>query len=325
MGGRRALRISCSDLAFSRNLKKNNVKTVSFNADGNILVSGSNDKQIKLWDWKTGIPRLTFESGHEYLCHSFRAKTMAYTDDRILITCVGDGQVRHARISEFGVKTRLMAKHQGSPHLIYACGEDGLVQHIDLTTAVATELLRCQPIGGCRVWNLVIPLYAIAIDPRNLNVFAVVGSDQYARLYDIRKYKCHGSTNFGRPIDYFYRPHVIVNTNDIFRKICLAFLDQSELLVSYRDNSVYLFTQDMGLGNNPVPSSPSSACSEANGKATPQSMWLADPAMAKYTFGRRKAENLFVSMKEHILLVDCIESHPYTAVLASSGADGIKI
>ncbi|KAK8628109.1 hypothetical protein V6N13_063821 [Hibiscus sabdariffa] len=30
-------------------------------------------------------------------------------------------------------------------------------------------------------------------------------------------------------------------------------------------------------------------------------------------------------MKEHILEVDCIESHPHTAVLASSGADGMKI
>ncbi|KAK8628119.1 hypothetical protein V6N13_063831 [Hibiscus sabdariffa] len=30
-------------------------------------------------------------------------------------------------------------------------------------------------------------------------------------------------------------------------------------------------------------------------------------------------------MKEHILEVDCIESHPHTTVLASSGADGIKI
>ncbi|KAK8628122.1 hypothetical protein V6N13_063834 [Hibiscus sabdariffa] len=30
-------------------------------------------------------------------------------------------------------------------------------------------------------------------------------------------------------------------------------------------------------------------------------------------------------MKEHILEVDWIESHPHTVVLASSGADGIKI
>ncbi|KAK8628145.1 hypothetical protein V6N13_063857 [Hibiscus sabdariffa] len=114
-------------------------------------------------------------------------KSWLYTDDRILITWARDGQVRHARILECGVKTRLLAKHQGNAY--------------------------------------------------------VVGSDQYARLYDIRKFKCHGSTDFGRPIYYFY---------------------------PLKGNSVYLFTHDMGLGNKPVPYSPSSACSEANGKAIPQ-------------------------------------------------------
>ncbi|KAK8553056.1 hypothetical protein V6N13_055833 [Hibiscus sabdariffa] len=193
-------------LAASQKLEKNYVKTVSFNADGNILVSGSQGKRIMLWDWEIGIRKLTFESGRGDLWHGFQAKIMPYTDDRSLITCGGDGQVRHAQISKCGVETMLLAKHQcnasdlafepGSPHLIYTCGEDGLVQHIYLRTAAATELLRCQPIRGCRVRNPVIPLYAIAIDPRNPNIFAVVGSDQYARLYDIHKYKCGGSTDF---------------------------------------------------------------------------------------------------------------------------------
>ncbi|KAK8577084.1 hypothetical protein V6N13_122079 [Hibiscus sabdariffa] len=51
-------------LDVSNKLEKNYVKTVSFNADGNILVYGSVDKQIMLWDWEAGIPRLTFESSH---------------------------------------------------------------------------------------------------------------------------------------------------------------------------------------------------------------------------------------------------------------------
>ncbi|KAK8577075.1 hypothetical protein V6N13_122070 [Hibiscus sabdariffa] len=168
--------------------------------------------------------------------------------------CYGNrkmGFQAYFRVESWGFMARLLAKHQrdasdpafepGRPHLIYTCGEDRLVQHIYPRTEAATELLRCQPICGCSVRTPVIPLYAIAIDPRNLNVFAVVGLDQYAHLYDIRKYKCGGSNDFGQPIDYFYPPHVIVNTNGIFRRTCLASLDQSELLVS-----------------------------EANGKGTPQ-------------------------------------------------------
>lgn len=89
-------------LEFLRKLDKNRgcVNTVSFNADGNILVSGSDDKRIILWDWETGVAKLTFQSGH--LSNVFQAKIMPYTDDRSLITCAADGQVnilfRHAAI-----------------------------------------------------------------------------------------------------------------------------------------------------------------------------------------------------------------------------------
>ncbi|KAK8628132.1 hypothetical protein V6N13_063844 [Hibiscus sabdariffa] len=145
---------------------------------------------------------------------------------------------------------------------------------IDLRIEAATELLRCQPIGGCSVQNSIIPLYAIAIDPRNPNLFAVVGLYQYARPYDICKYKYGGLTDFGQPIDYFYPPH------------------------------------DMGLGHNPVPFSPSSSCCEANGNVY---IW------------KKKGGELVGAKKEHVLEVDCIEPHPHTTVLASSGADGIKI
>lgn len=49
-------------------------------------------------------------------------------------------QVRHAQILECEVTTKLLGKHQGrvhklavepgSPHILYTCGEDGLVQHV---------------------------------------------------------------------------------------------------------------------------------------------------------------------------------------------------
>lgn len=49
-------------------------------------------------------------------------------------------QVRHAQISECGVETKVLAKHEGrvhklaiepgSPHILYTCGEDGLVHHV---------------------------------------------------------------------------------------------------------------------------------------------------------------------------------------------------
>lgn len=67
------------------------VNTVSFNAAGDILVSGSDDRRIILWDWETGEIKLSFHSGHHN--NVFQAKIMPYTDDRSIVTCAADGQV----------------------------------------------------------------------------------------------------------------------------------------------------------------------------------------------------------------------------------------
>lgn len=57
-----------------------------------------------------------------------------------VLTCEFYIQVRLAQISESRVVTKLLAEHQGrvhklaiepgSPHILYTCGEDGLVQHV---------------------------------------------------------------------------------------------------------------------------------------------------------------------------------------------------
>lgn len=67
------------------------VNTVSFNEEGDILVSGSDDRRIILWDWETGRITLSFDSGHNHKV--FQAKIMPYTEDRSIVTCAADGQV----------------------------------------------------------------------------------------------------------------------------------------------------------------------------------------------------------------------------------------
>ncbi|KAE8724927.1 hippocampus abundant transcript 1 protein-like isoform X1 [Hibiscus syriacus] len=323
------------------------VNTVSFNADGNILVSGSDDKRIILWDWQTGHAKLTFQSGH--VSNVFQAKFMPYADDCSLITCAADGQVRYAQLLERGVETSLLARHEGqahklaiepgSPHIFYTCGQDGLVQRltyrallyfavqIDLRTSAATKLFTCHPIDDSKAYMPVVPLNTISIDPRNPNLFAVAGSDEYTRLYDIRKYKWDGSTDFGQPTDYFCPPHLI--GDDQVGITGLAFSDQSELLVSYSYEFIYLFTQDMGLGPNPVLPSPSYACSEASEVGPDHSAMEADEKLF-LKFIRdieiKKGGELVRVMKADKHVVNCIESHPHTAVLASSGIENdIKI
>ncbi|XP_017701149.2 DDB1- and CUL4-associated factor 8 isoform X2 [Phoenix dactylifera] len=305
------------------------VNTVSFNADGNILVSGSDDRMIMLWDWEAGLVRLSFHSGHTD--NVFQARFMPYTDDQTIVTCAADGEVRHAQLREGGqVATMMLAQHEGrvhkmaiepgSPHIFYSCGEDGLVQHFDLRTKCATRLFICRSFQDRSAYMPIVQLHAIAIDPRNPNLFAIAGG--------------------------------------------LAFSDSSELLVSYNDEHIYLFSKDQGLGPNPIPASPVSAMdrdSPDGSNLVPSSPSTTDPNSRSEPkvykghlnrdtikgvsfFGpnceyvvsgsdcgrifiwRKKEGELLRVMEGDKYTVNCIEPHPYATTIASSGLENdIKI
>ncbi|KAI7994847.1 DDB1- and CUL4-associated factor 8 [Camellia lanceoleosa] len=85
----------------------------------------------------------------------------------------------------------------------------------------------------------------IVIDPRNPNYFAVRDSDEYARVYDTRKYQLDA-----RPVNTFCPRHLI-ETHDV-HITGLAYSHSSELLVSYNDELIYLFQKNMGIGISPL-------------------------------------------------------------------------
>ena len=64
---------------------------ISFNSDGDLLVLGSDDRRVILWDWQTGNVKLLFHSGHSN--NVFQANIMPYTDDCNIVTFAADGQV----------------------------------------------------------------------------------------------------------------------------------------------------------------------------------------------------------------------------------------
>ncbi|XP_072962966.1 uncharacterized protein [Typha angustifolia] len=356
-------------LRVQRKLNKHRgcVNTLSFNYDGDILVSGSDDRMVILWNWDAGIVKMSFHSGHSN--NVFHARFMPYTDDRTLVTCAADGEVRHANLLEGGgVETKLLGQHDGrahklaiepgSPHIFYSCGEDGLVQHFDLRTGGATKLFVCKSFPKRSEYHHTIHLNAIALDPRTPNFLAVAGTDAYARVYDIRNYKLDGSTDCGRPVNCFCPPHLIGDENVGITG--LAFSDQSELLTSYSDEFIYLFSKDQGLGSNPVRGSRNAAKISGDGsKSVPSSsMELANSPGPQVYKGHRNCETvkgasffgpnceyvthgsdcgrLFIWRKRDGKLVraidgdryvvNCIESHPYATMIASSGLENdVKI
>lgn len=226
----------------------------------------------------------------------------------------------------------------------------------DLRTGAATELFTCQPVQDGLM--PVVRLNAIAIDPRNPNLFAVAGSDEYTRLYDIRKYKWDGSSDFGQPADYFCPQHLI--GDGLVGITGLAFSDQSELLATYNDEFIYLFTKDMGLGPDPDLTSPKymdsdtdevkSQHASAESSSENNSNVVDSPQVYKGHRNREtvKGVNFFGPRCEYVVsgsdcgrifiwrkrtgellrvmeadkqVVNCIEPNPHTTALASSGIE----
>ncbi|KAI3714182.1 hypothetical protein L1987_72777 [Smallanthus sonchifolius] len=343
-------------LDLARKLQKHSgcVNTVSFNAHGDIIISGSDDRRVVLWDWENGCIKLSFNSGHNN--NIFQATIMPETDDRSIVTCAADGQVRHATILEYGeVETKLLGRHQGrahklaneppSPHVFYTCGEDGLVQHFDLRTGEATELFTCQPVRG-RTFTPVVHLNAIAIDPLNPNLFVVAGSDEFSRLYDIRRYRYDASAAFGKPVDHFCPEHLLGDENVGITGV--AFSDQSELLVSYSEEFIYLFSNNMGWGSdiNSVLDDHhltvnSDSEMETDSKPGPQvfnghrncltvkgvsfvgaNEYVASGSDCGRMFIWKKKDSKLVRVVEaDKQVVNCIQPHPHTLMLASCGID----
>ncbi|KFK30152.1 hypothetical protein AALP_AA7G223600 [Arabis alpina] len=341
------------------------VNTVSFNGGGDILISGSDDRRVVLWDWELGNVKLSFHSGHAN--NVFQAKFMPFSDDRTIVTCAADGMVRRASILESGkVETSFLGLHQGrahklciepgNPHIFYTCGEDGLVQRFDLRTQAPTELFTCQAVDPSRSNMEAIQLNTIAIDPRNSNLFAVGGMDEYARLYDIRRFQGDGLNDFSRAADHFCPPHLI--GNEQVGITGLAFSEQSELLVSYNDEFIYLFTDNMGLGSNPIRPSPVSKSKESKSESAsspkddskhsvpmvykghkncetvkgvnffgPRSEYVVSGSDCGRIFiWKKKSGELIRIMEADRHVVNCIEPHPHIPVLASSGIESdIKV
>lgn len=126
----------------------------------------------------------------------------------------------------------------------------------DLRSNSSTKLFSCSTFTVNRQSSRSIRLNAIAIDPRNPHYFAVAGLDEYARVYDIRKYHLDSSSSVDSPVNTFCPRHLI-ETNEV-HITALAYSTTSELLVSYNDELIYLFQKNLGLGPSPLSVTPES-------------------------------------------------------------------
>ncbi|KAK2975382.1 hypothetical protein RJ640_012393 [Escallonia rubra] len=319
---------------------------VEFNFCGDVLVSGSDDRQVIFWNWAAKTLKFVYDSGHSE--NIFQVRIMPFTDDRKIVTSAADGQVRLGEVRENGhVETKRLGKHQGgvhnlavepgSPHIFYSCGEDGFVQHFDLRSNSVRRLLRCSSFPeDNQQSSSSISLNAIVIDPRNPNYFAVGGSDEYAHVYDIRKTQRNASSNLDGPVNTFCPRH-LVGTHSV-HITGLDYSNLSELLVSYSDEFIYLFQKYMGFGPTPQsfphkdlqkPEEPQVYSGHRNAQTVkgasffgPNDEYVMSGSDCGHIFFWKKKEAKIVRLMvgdRHI--VNHLEPHPNLPVLASCGIE----
>ena len=77
------------------------------------MASGSDDKEIIVWDWEKGKKLVSYPTGHH--SNVFQSKFLPLTGDTHLVSTSRDGQVRLAVLSTTGVcrSTKRLAQHKG--------------------------------------------------------------------------------------------------------------------------------------------------------------------------------------------------------------------
>ena len=119
------------------------VNTMSWNASGSLLVSGSDDCRIcvwRCWDEQSAELKTATDTGHHR--NIFCARFVPESSDEEVVTAACDGEVRWTNVStgsnrklgssrQFTSKLEFMPQHS---HVFIATGQDGRVSRYDLRT-----------------------------------------------------------------------------------------------------------------------------------------------------------------------------------------------
>jgi WD repeat-containing protein 42A len=206
-----------------------------------------------------------------------------------------------------------------------------------LRSSSATKLFCCSSLTkNSKQPPKNIRLNAIVTDPRNPNYVAVGGSDEYARVYDLRKCQLNASSNLDTPVNIYCPRHLIATIN--VHVTGLAYSNTSELLVSYNDELIYLFQKYMGL--DPSPSSaptedllkleePQVFLGHRNSKTVkgvsffgPNDEYVLSGSDCGHIFiWKKKGAKLVRLMVGDRHVVNHLEPHPHIPILATCGIE----
>jgi len=141
------------------------VNSLAWNAQGTLLISGSDDTRVILWDYGSWKLLHSIDTGHSM--NIFCTKFMPETGDDVVVSGAGDAEVRVHRVRRSSVSARgsfseqcalfrchtrrvkKLAVEDGNPHVIWSASEDGTLRQHDLRESVSCPANGATD-DGCR-------------------------------------------------------------------------------------------------------------------------------------------------------------------------------
>ncbi|KAL4710605.1 hypothetical protein ACJJTC_003241 [Scirpophaga incertulas] len=327
------------------NHHKGCVNSINFHPQGKLLVSGSDDTNVVIWDWARKKVLQAIKTGHK--SNVFQSKFLHLNAESQIniVTCARDGQVRLIQWPASGgggaarrrLCSHVRAAHKlhvsaHEPHLVVSAAEDGLVLQCDVRTDHVTRLFHVKEHGAS------IPLYSVhghPLDPREL---LVAGRDKFVRLYDRRKSPkplatyCPLAFTDPAKVD---TPKKRVRMSMMHLTCAVYNHDGTEILGSYNDEDIYLFDKKADVydkdNTGDLKEGYTHHYSGHRNCATfkvvtffgPNSEYIISGSDCSYIYiWEKKSEAIVQWMQGDVNgVVNCLESHPRFPILASSGLD----
>ncbi|KAL0736142.1 hypothetical protein Bca4012_012352 [Brassica carinata] len=261
------------------------VNAISWNSSGSLLVSGSDDLRVNVWDYSSRKLLHSVETGHT--ANIFCTKFVPETSDELVVSGAGDAEVRlfnlaglRGRADDDNALTpsamyqchtrrvKKLAVEPGNPNVVWSASEDGTLRQHDFR-----ESTTCPPAGSahqdCRSVLLdlrsgakraladppkqTLSLKSCDISATRPHLLLVGGSDAFARLYDRRMLPPLTSCRKRMPpppcVNYFCPMHLSERGRTNLHLTHVTFSPNGEeVLLSYSGEHVYLMNVNNGAG-----------------------------------------------------------------------------
>ncbi|CAI4230031.1 unnamed protein product [Auanema sp. JU1783] len=158
------------------------VNTLRWNEKGSLLISGSDDRMLKLWS-VDGTLIKTVNTGHRGII--FAAEFVPCGEDRIIASGAGDHLVKLHDINSDEVlntwsckgRVKRMATAQDEPYLFWSSSEDGNIRQYDVRTNNEEEIIQTGA----------VPIKSFAVCQGRTELIAVGSEEHFTPLYDRRQ------------------------------------------------------------------------------------------------------------------------------------------